>query len=127
MRVFQRVPAPAKQLTADQTRKELAEPPVVGPSAATSSSELERHVDVPDPVVVELDRQLRALDPQGREELRSTARPARCVGSGCDMRPNAIRPSARSSRTGTTPFPVSSLISSSCSGAARTNAVPSVG
>ena len=43
------------------------------------------------------------------------------------MRPNTIRPSSRSSRTGTRPAPVSSLISSSESGALRMNAVPSVG
>ena len=43
------------------------------------------------------------------------------------MRPNTILGPSRSSRTGTSPMPVSITIVSSCIGWAITNAVPSVG
>ena len=44
------------------------------------------------------------------------------------MRPKTMRPdSSRSSTTGTMPMPHSSSITPSCSGAASTNAAPSVG
>ncbi len=50
------------------------------------------------------------------------------MGTGCTIRPKTIRPdSSRSSCTGTTPTAVSSAIVSSWSGAASTNAEPSVG
>ena len=49
------------------------------------------------------------------------------MGIGSVIQPKMIRAPSRSSATGTIPLPVSSRISVNWSGAARTNAVPSVG
>ena len=81
---------------------------------------------MPDAVVVELDRQLGALDAERRKQLASSAYGS-TVGIGCCIQPKMIRAASPAPAHGTMPLPVSSRISSSCSGAARTNAVPSVG
>ena len=117
MRVFQRVPEPAKQFDAERLRQaeQRAE---VRPQRRDLVLRAERDVDVLRAVVVLLDRQLAPLHAEGGEQRAASAKASQ-AGTGCTIRPKTIRPSSRSSRTGTIPSSVSSRISSSCSGAAE--------
>ncbi len=128
IRVFHRVPEPAMRLIAEHLA-ELGEPRRDRAAApATSASRAERDEHVAEAVVVDLDRQLRALDAERREAAPPRPRTARSVGIGCSIRPKTIRaPSRSSSDRARRPLPVSSRISPSWSGPARTNAEPSVG
>ena len=57
------------------------------------------------PVVVELDRQLRALDAERGEQLGARSANGSTVGIGCSIQPKTIRAPSRSSSTGTMPAP----------------------
>ena len=125
MRVFQRGPAPAKQLMPSPAERRRA-----AAGRAASAADLRRPSRARRRRAGCRCRRARPAAATRRRappELGGRARTARTVGSGCSIRPKTIRAPSRSSATGTVPRPVSIRISSSCSGPASTNAVPSVG
>ena len=117
IRVFQRRARAGDAVDAEHLRRARRARARSGFSAATSACEPSVDEHVLQPVVVHLDRQLRPLDAERVEELAPRPRTAAIVGIGCSIRPKTIRAPSRSSRTGTTPLPVSSRISPSWSGA----------
>ena len=125
IRVFQRSPDPAKQLTPVAPNSTTAA--TFGRSAATSSSE----PSATKRCVAPLSYSSTGSSEPATPSASHSAAPAgngSTVGTGCSIRPKTMRPdSSRSSATGTLPRPVSSVITPSWSGAPSTKAVPSVG
>ena len=124
-----RLPALAVAREAARCRTGLSSSsaPKSGRSAATASGEPSSTSDVP-----------RALGGRARPAARLSRRRARraarrrasygsCENGGCGIQPKTIREPSRSSRTGTTPAPVSSRSRRAAAARASTNAVPSIG